>query len=168
MSTKRIPMVLRLQQQTFDREWPCRAVRETDAQDLAILMYASFRGTIDDEGETFANAVREIEKTLIGDYGKLLLECSFVIEEGELLASACLISWFDLHEAPLVVFTMTRPEHKGQGMARFLLQRSINSLIDQGYSQLTLIVTDGNRPAQDLYVSLGFREMSSKQSLNPR
>ena len=159
MSTKRIPMVLQLQRQPFDREWSCRAVRETDAHDLAILMYAAFRGTIDDEGETFADAVREIDKTLAGDYGKLLLECSFVIEEAEFVASACLISWFDLHAAPLVVFSMTRPEHKGQGMARFLLKQSINALIDQGHSQLTLIVTDGNRPAQNLYGSLGFREL---------
>lgn len=161
MSTKRIPMVLQLQQQTFDREWPCRVVREADADDLAILMYSAFRETIDDEGETFADAVREIDKALAGDYGRLLPDCSFVIEEGEFLASACLISWFDLHEAPLVVFSMTRPEHRSQGMARFLLQQSINTLLDQGHTRLTLIVTDGNKPAQNLYSSLGFQELSA-------
>lgn len=161
MSTKRTPMILQLQRQSFACEWPCRVVREADAHDLAILMYSAFRGTIDDEGETFADAVREIEKTLAGDYGKLLLECSFVIEEGEFLSSACLISWFDLHAAPLVVFSMTRLEHKGRGMARFLLQQSINTLLDRGHTQLTLIVTDGNKPAQNLYGSLGFQELSA-------
>lgn len=159
MSTKRIPMVLQLQMQTIVKDWLLRTVRTSDARDLAILLYAAFRGTIDDEDETFANAVREVEKTFAGDYGRLLPDCSFVIQEGEFIASACLIRWFEPHDAPLVAFTMTRPEHKRHGMARFLLRSSINALIDRGYSQLTLIVTDGNEAAQKLYASLGFQEM---------
>jgi len=161
MAAKRIPMSLQLSHQTFDHEWSCRIVQASDAHDLAILLYAAFRGMIDDEGETFADAVREIEKTSAGDYGRLLLDCSFVIQSGEFIASACLISWFEPHNAPLVIFTMTRPEHKSQGMARFLLRGSINALIDQGYTQLTLIVTDGNEPAQKLYASMGFQEMTA-------
>ena len=161
MSMKRAPMSLQLEPQTFLREWPCRCVRETDEHDLAILLYAAFRGTIDDEGETFAGAVREIEKTFAGDYGRLLPDCSFAIQDGEFIASACLISWFEPHNAPLVAFTMTRPEHKRQGMARFLLKASMNALIDRGYRQLTLIVTDGNEPAQKLYASLGFQDMQA-------
>lgn len=157
MVAKRIPMSLQLSHQTFDHEWSCRIVQASDAHDLAILLYAAFRRTIDDEGKTFAGAVREIEKTFAGDYGRLLPNCSFVIQSGEFIASACLISWFEPHNAPLVVFTMTRPEHKSQGMARFLLRGSINALIDQGYTQLTLIVTDGNEPAYELYSSLGFQ-----------
>jgi len=82
-------MSLRLTPQTFEREWPCRGVRETDKHDLAILLYAAFRGTIDDEGEPFADAVREIEKTMSGDYGRLQHDCSFVIE---VLASLLLLS----------------------------------------------------------------------------
>lgn len=159
MSTKRIPMVLQLQIQTIVKDWPLRTVRTSDVHDLAILLYAAFRGTIDDEDETFADAVREVDKTFAGDYGRLLPDCSFVIQEGEFIASACLISWFEPHNAPLAVFTMTRPEHKRQGMARFLLKGSINALVDRGYSQLTLIVTDGNKAAQKLYASLGFQEM---------
>ena len=158
---KRIPMVLQLKPQTVEREWPSRAVREQDAHDLAILLYAAFRGTIDDEGEPFASAVREIEKALAGDYGRLLLDSSFVIEQGEFLLSACLISWYEPFVSPFVVFTMTRPEHKGQGLARFLLKRSINALVSRGNSQLALIVTDGNDPARNLYTSLGFEELPS-------
>lgn len=164
---KRVPMALALTPQTLERKWPSRCIRKADEHDLSILMYSAFRGTIDDEGETFSDAVREIEKTMSGDCGRLMPDCSFIIEQGEFIASACLISWYEPSVSPFVVFTMTRPEFKGQGMARFLLQQSINALIDQGYSQLTLIVTDGNRSAQNLYVSLGFREMSSKQSRNP-
>ncbi len=166
MAAKRIPMSLQLSHQTFDHEWSCRIVQASDAHDLAILLYAAFRGTIDDEGETFADAVREIEKMFAGDYGRLRLACSFIIEQDEFIASACLISWFEPHNAPLVVFTMTRPEHKSQGMARFLLKGSINALMDRGYSQLTLIVTDGNEPAYELYSSLGFQPMVDISSRN--
>jgi GNAT superfamily N-acetyltransferase len=157
---KRIPMSLHLQPQSFAHEWPCRTIRTSDANDLAILLYAAFRGTIDDEGEPFSTAVDEIAKTLAGDYGRLLSDCSFVIEKGEFLSSACLISWYEPAGNPFVVFTMTRPEAKGQGMARFLLKQSINALINRGDTNLTLIVTDGNLPAQHLYASLGFRAFS--------
>ena len=158
---KRIPMCLSLSQQSLERGWPCRAVREDDADELAILLYAAFRGTIDDEGESFSAAFREIEKTLAGEYGGLLNECSFVIEEGTALVAACLISWYEPVEGPFVVFTMTRPESKGQGMGRFLLKKSINALISRGDTKLTLIVTDGNLPAQNLYTSLGFEAMAN-------
>ncbi|MEE8593784.1 MAG: GNAT family N-acetyltransferase [Candidatus Bipolaricaulota bacterium] len=166
MAAKRIPMSVQLKRQTLVKDWASRTIRTSDAHDLAILLYAAFRGTIDDEGETFADAVREINKTFAGDYGRLLPDCSFTIQDGEFIASACLISWFEPHNAPLVAFTMTRPTHKRQGMARFLLNGSINALIDRGYSQLTLIVTDGNEPAQKLYASTGFREMPTPQSRN--
>jgi ribosomal protein S18 acetylase RimI-like enzyme len=32
----------------------------------------------------------------------------------------------------------------------------MNALLGAGYSRLTLVVTDGNEPAQRLYASLGF------------
>jgi len=158
---KRIPMCLRLSQKSLERGWPCRAVREDDADELAILLYSAFHGTIDDEGEPFSAAVREIDKTMAGDYGRLLSDCSFVIEKGEFISSACLISWYEPVEGPFVVFTMTRPESKSQGMARFLLEKSINALISRGDTKLTLIVTDGNLPAQHLYTSLGFEAMAN-------
>ena len=132
-------------------------MRESDREDLAILLYAAFRGTIDDEGETFADALAEIDKTFAGDYGELLFDCSFVIERGEFLASACVIGRSDPHDAPLVVFSMTRPDAQRQGLARLLLRRSIDALVDRGHKGLTLIVTEGNEPARRLYASLGFR-----------
>ena len=85
---KRIPMSLNLQEQSFKHERPCRTVRTSDSDDLAILLYAAFRGTIDDEGEPFSAAVREIEKTMAGDYGRLIPECSFVIESGAFIAES--------------------------------------------------------------------------------
>jgi len=156
MTDPRCLLELRLSPQKPAGGWAVRNVRAADADDLAILLYAAFRGSVDDEGETFADAAAEIEKTFTGGYGRLLTDCSFVIERDEFLASACLVSWFELHQAPLVVFTMTRPESRARGMARDLLQHSINALIARGERRLTLVVSEANRPARRLYESLGF------------
>ena len=154
-------MELRLTRQEIGAFWPCRTVRPSDREDLAILLYAAFRGTIDDEGETFADALAEIDKVFSGDYGGLLLDCSFVIERGEFLASASLIGRSSPGNVPLVVFSMTRPDAQREGLARYLLQRSIDALRNRGHTHLQLIVTEGNAPAQSLYASLGFRPIAA-------
>jgi GNAT superfamily N-acetyltransferase len=157
---KRVPMELRLTRQEIVASRPCRAVRLSDREDLAILLYAAFRGTTDDEGETFVDALAEIDRTFSGDYGGPLLDCSFVIKRGEFLASASLICLSEPDGVPLVVFSMTRPDAQRQGLARYLLRRSIDALLDRGYERLRLIVTEGNTPAQRLYASLGFRPIA--------
>ena len=159
MGNRRIPMEVRLTRRSVDRGVPRRMVHENDREDLAILLYAAYRGTIDDDGETFADALAEIDKVFAGEYGEFLPECSFVIEEGEFLASASLITWWEPHDAPLVAFTMTRPDARGRGLARTLLKESMNALLERGDDRLTLIVTDGNEPAQAFYQDLGFREI---------
>jgi len=158
--SRRIALELPLVHHLARGDWPYRNVHDTDVEELAILLYASFRGTLENEGETFRDALAEIEKTFSGAYGRFLPECSVVIEEDEFLASACLISWFAIHQAPLVVFSMTRPDFQRRGMARFLLQTSINTLRDRGYRRLTLVVTERNKPALALYRALGFHRVS--------
>ena len=158
---KRVPMELRLTRQEIRASWPCRAVHPADREDLAILLYAAFRGTIDDEGETFAEALAEIDKVFSGDYGSLLLDCSFVVERSEFLASASLICLSEPDGVPLVVFSMTRPDAQRRGLARYLLQRSMDALLDRGHKRLRLIVTEGNAPARSLYASLGFRPIAA-------
>lgn len=154
-------MSLQLSRQTFDRTWSCRPVRRTDAEELSHLLYTAFHGTVDDEGETHADARQEIDKTLDGGYGRLLWNASFVIEQGAVLAGACLVSWYAPLGTPFVVFTMTRPEHKNQGMARSLMSQSIHALLDAGQTSLSLLVTDANAPAVHLYTSLGFQKAAA-------
>jgi ribosomal protein S18 acetylase RimI-like enzyme len=153
---QRIPMELRLTPPVDEPPRPCRTVRAADRDDLAVLLYAAFRGTVDDEGETFADALAEIDRTFAGGYGKFLPDCSFVAEGGEFLVSACLIGLSEPNAVPLVVFSMTRPDTQRQGWAGYLLRRSISALVDRGHARLRLIVTEGNAPAQLLYESLGF------------
>lgn len=157
MAGRRIPMETRLTARSFDSGVPHRAVRDSDGQDLAILLYAAYRGTIDDEKGTFDDAVAEIDGFFEGTYGRFFPDCSFVIEEGEFLVSASLVTWWEPHDAPLLAFAMTRPEAQRRGLARRLIEASMNALLDRAYTRLTLLVTDGNTPAQNLYRSLGFR-----------
>jgi ribosomal protein S18 acetylase RimI-like enzyme len=166
MTHRRIPMEIQL---PAPSERPpvvadggaARTVREDDKEALAILLYAAYKGTIDDEGESFADALEEMAETWRGSYGRFLPECSFVVEDGEFLASACLVTYFEPHAAPLVVFLMTRPEAKRRGLARRLLERSMHALSGKGYDRLTLVVTEGNDPAQRLYRALGFRPIDA-------
>jgi len=155
-------MELRLARQNRGEPSGLRHPRISDREDLTILLYAAFRGTIDDEDETFADALAEIDRTFAGDYGRLLLDCSFVVERGDFLASACLIGLLGPDGVPFVIFSMTRPEARRQGLARTLLQESINALIDRGDDRLRLIVTRGNAPAEALYRSLGFQPIRSE------
>jgi len=164
VSKRRVSMEMALERQTTPASFASRAVVPSDKEALAILLYTAYHGTIDDEGNSFADALVEIEKTFRGDYGRFLPEVSFVVEDGVFLSSACLVSFFEPHAAPLVVFLMTRPEAKRRGLARQLLRQSINALLDAGTSRLTLFVTDGNEPAQRLYEALGFHPIEDSGS----
>ena len=156
MIEQRRVMSLDLHPQAGAGAFADRTVTPEDAAALGILLYQSFRGSIDDEGETVDDAIREIAELYSGAYGRFLPEASFVIEDEDRLCSACLVTWFEHHAAPLVAFSMTSPEARRRGMARQLLQRSIDALLQMGETRLTLVVTPGNAPGLELYRSLGF------------
>jgi ribosomal protein S18 acetylase RimI-like enzyme len=151
----RVKMKLLLKEQEFKRSWECRNISVRDIRCLGILMLESYRGTIDYEGETEEDAISEIRETINGKYGPLLEECSFVIEDEQAL-SACIITWSEKEKLPLLAFSMTHPDFKNQGMATFLLKKSINALLAEGYKKLYLVVTEGNLEAQHLYEKMGF------------
>jgi len=157
-------MELALHRQPDERLYACRPVERRDASALSILLYAAFRGSVDDEGETPSDARTEIDRLFSGAFGRFLPNCSFLIEEEEQICSACLVTWFEHHDAPLVAFSMTRPEFRRRGMARFLLRHAINALIRRGEKRLTLVVTRANAEALSLYRSVGFDEWSSGET----
>jgi len=68
------------------------------------------------------------------------------------------------HKA-LVVAMYVKPEFRGQGLSRLLLQQAIEfASARAGVDVLTLTVTQGNGAAESLYQSLGFTEFG----LEPR
>jgi len=134
-----------------------RPMLATDAAALSDLMFEAYRGSIDDHGESREDARAEIEKTFSGGYGRMLWEASFVasdLQDDRKLAGASLLTlWRD---APLLAFSMTRPTQRRAGLARSLIVTSAHALILHGHTNLTLVVTTGNTPAERLYESLGF------------
>jgi ribosomal protein S18 acetylase RimI-like enzyme len=121
-------------------------------------MFHAYRGTIDDEGETFEDSSAEVARTLDGGYGQVMWNSSFLVERGGQAVAAIIVTWWQ--EAPLVAFVMTHPAAKGQGLGTLLLQQSINALLQEGQRELYLFVTEGNAPAQHIYTNLGFRVVS--------
>ena len=150
-------MKLALKKQEVEESRKCRNISAKDMRSLGILMLESYRGTIDYDGETEEDGTSEIRETIDGKYGPLLEECSFLIQENEQAASACIITWSEKENLPLLAFSMTHPDFKNQGMATFLLKKSINTLLAQGYNELYLVVTKGNIEAEHLYAKMGFQ-----------
>lgn len=154
MSRARQMMRARLGPQPPDRRWQVRNAGQTDREALAALLIAAYTGTIDDGGETPEEALAEIDRTLGGAYGPFLAPSSFVVEaEGALIASTLITRWSG---APLVAFVMVDPRHQRRGLGAFVLRRSMAALWEQGERELALFVTEGNTPAERLYVRLGF------------
>lgn len=58
------------------------------------------------------------------------------------------------------------PEYRRRGIARKLVEASVNYARERGASQITLEVIDGNVPAVKLYEALGFETFDGKSELD--
>ena len=90
-----------------------------------------------------------------------LLDGMVAVEHGELV-SASIVTRFE--GSPFVAFTMTQASHKGRGLSRAMMTRTVRILAEAGASHLDLVVTAGNEPAQRLYSSLGFVTVETFES----
>jgi ribosomal protein S18 acetylase RimI-like enzyme len=135
--------------------WQARAIQRPDASALGALMLAAYRGTVDDEGESEADAIAEVERTLAGDYGPWLEDCSFAVDEGSRIEGASMVTLWE--GDPFLTYVVVHPDMKRRGLGTFLMTTSGNALAAAGYSQLDLFVTEENEPAVSLYRKLDFR-----------
>ena len=113
-------------------------------------MLDSYIGTIDYEGEGIEEAQAEVVDYL---EGRPNLDVSWVIEDGDLLLAAVLIS--DLEEGPVVGYVMTRAAAKRHGVAAILLERCLQSLGDQGWETVDAFITSGNTASERLFARAG-------------
>ena len=158
MANPKIRMKLRLSNQKFYSLFDCRNISENDIESLSHLMFESYKNTIDYNGETLQDANSEVRGTLNGKYGRFLKNCSFVYEKEDEIYSASMVTFYEKLEMPLLTFLMTHPNFKKCGIAKFLLQKSINSLVENDFQELSLFVTEENTPALSLYHNLGFQK----------
>lgn len=153
----RLTMVARVQRRELADIAPGLTVRapvHADAEKLAELVLAAYRGTIDDEGETPDETLEMVRQLFAGEYGVMLWNVSeLCLSQGRPVAATICTVW---QGRPFVAFMVTAPEWKGRGLARAGLTRAINRLAAAGDPLLRLVVTVGNVPAEKLYTSLGF------------
>lgn len=151
---KRIDMTAALAVENYRPIEGERQPRSDDDLQLAELMLAAYRGSVDEEEETIEGAAAEIRRAFAGEHGPFLPECSRVIERnGKLVAATLVTCW---QGRPLVAYAMTAPEWKRRGIARASMVNTMQDVLASGESLLSLVVTIKNEPAFNLYTSLGF------------
>ena len=160
---KRHKMYLTVEHQNLEQKFSARNVAQADFQSLGNLMLEAYRGTVDYDGESLEDSIKEIKGTLEGKYGALIASASYVIEENCICASAVIFTIDEKEKMPLLTFAMTHPAFKNRGMSKYLIRKSLNSLLDLGYRECFLVVTDGNHPAQSMYEKMGFKASKPKE-----
>jgi ribosomal protein S18 acetylase RimI-like enzyme len=161
----RLRMRLPLTERPLSDAWGLSGIDASDVPALGPLMLAAYRDTVDYEGEDEEDAVAEVERTLGGEYGPMIDDCSFVAShEGRVVAASLVVLSED---RPLLAHLMVEPEMKRRGIGTFLLHASGNALLRAGSTELDLYVTEENDPAVNLYRKVGF-EVIEKLTEPPR
>jgi RimJ/RimL family protein N-acetyltransferase len=149
---------LDLTRKTFNRpsipHLELRAPLDDDVPTLAALMLDAYRGTVDYDGETIAQAQMEVEDFFQGAYGQPLLDCSRLGFIKEALVTACLAAWWG--DVPLISFVMTAAAWKNQGLGNAILQEALRLLSEAGHKEVRAVITEGNLPSEKIFAQAGF------------
>jgi hypothetical protein len=137
-----------------------RSPQVVDLEDLTRLMLDAYKGTIDD-WETHEDALNEVRAYFAGERGgPQLMDCSKVYELRKKIVSACLIAESTDLQIPIIAYIMTSAEMKRQGLARSLLITTLRGLRDLEYAAVQAVITDGNAPAEQLFIQTGFERVA--------
>lgn len=137
-----------------------RSPQVVDLEDLTRLMLDAYKGTIDD-WETHEDALNEVRAYFAGERGgPQLMDCSKVYELRKKIVSACLIAESTELQIPIIAYIMTSAEMKRQGLARSLLITTLRGLRDLEYTAVQAVITDGNAPAEQLFIQTGFERVA--------
>jgi GNAT superfamily N-acetyltransferase len=132
-----------------------RYVSKSDVPQIGDLLNAAYRGTVDDEGDDRETWTYHARDVLRGQYGPFVMNASFATPEDPPFACATLV----VESAPkhaLLGQVVTRRELANRGLARSLINLSLDALAVLGYDDCFLEVTLGNENAVHLYQRMGF------------
>jgi GNAT superfamily N-acetyltransferase len=151
----RIAMSAQLVHRDIAPPLPIRVLTEDDIPSLAELLVAAYAGTVDDLGQTPAEALAELRDHTTGELiGPVLWDCSFVALDGETPAATVITC--KEKGVPLLPYIYTHPDWQRRGLASALIQYAMNALLDRGYKQVRLRVALANLSARRLYEHFGF------------
>ncbi|MDX1615368.1 MAG: GNAT family N-acetyltransferase [Candidatus Promineifilaceae bacterium] len=135
--------------------------RPDDGQAMAHLMLDAYRGTIDYDGETLADAQAAVDDYLHGSARPLLDQSWLAQHPQDGFVSACLVAWWPARDRPLIAYVMTQAGWKGRALATTLLAYSLHDLAQAGYNDVRAVITAGNRPSETLFARAGFRRLAA-------
>lgn len=130
-----------------------------DQQILAELMLDSYRDTIDYDGETMEDSIREVE-SYFSSQDSAWLESSWLGFMENSLASASLVGFWKDRNSPLIAYVMTASQWKGKHFATVGVWRSIQSLTVMDHDRVYAVITEGNTPSEQVFTRLGFRRLA--------
>lgn len=132
----------------------------TDAPALAELMIDAYRGTIDDDGETYEDAFAEVHAYLNGERGGppwLTISRQAFVDTR--LVGACLVSQWSERQLPIIAYILTRADWKRRGIGRQILSSVLEVLRENGFSEVRAVITQGNEPSENLFRQMGFQKI---------
>lgn len=131
-----------------------------DQQFIAELMLDSYRDTIDYDGETIDDALREVESYFSGlRDDSTWLNRSWLGFVEDSLACASLVRFWKDRNAPIIAYVMTASQWKGKHLARLGVTRSLQSLPGKNYTKVYAIITEGNLPSERVFTRIGFKRL---------
>jgi GNAT superfamily N-acetyltransferase len=141
-------------------ELSLRPVVREDSAALARLMHAAYSTDPYDvaifleDPDAAEDARRSVEDILSARYGAWIGAASFVHErEGELRGAILAVE----NDGGLIAELLVDPRSRRLGLGKLLLTSAIRELREGGHLPVRLVFTQPNRPAERLYLSLGFR-----------
>jgi len=147
-----------------DNKLELRPVQVADATSLAELMIDAYRGSIDDDGETYDDALAEVHAYLNGERGgPPWLTFSRQAFVNTRLVGACLVGEWSERQCPMIAYILTRAEWKRHGLGRQLLSSVLRDLSKKGFSEVRAVITEGNGPSENLFRQLGFQKIVTVQ-----
>lgn len=128
-----------------------RLVDDADRQELAGVLLDAYRGTVDDEGENEQDALDAIDSFL----GRIDRRSSVVVTEegGRIVAMSFVVVVAGRHFIDPVA---TSADRKGRGLGTTAVRASLGRLHEHGVDDVGAVITDGNRPSEQLFARLGF------------
>jgi ribosomal protein S18 acetylase RimI-like enzyme len=140
-----------------------RHPRPEDEAAVTLLAYRNYADTVDREmvSSSREQAASTISPMFQSAYSRFLFAGSFLAEDaqGQLVADILLGEMGEPEERLVWVLDISlASDWRGRGLGKALMGSAFNATQAHGYTEIGLIVTCGNEPAQALYHSFGFRE----------